>query len=238
VADDPTKHAVEVVARQIVAEQLEGPWASAKYQGIPPELFQQVWDKIGSWVEGWRPSWESYAAAMEHLGAPIEDAAPGDGGQVYADTVRSMTDDPEILQPVADPPPIDHEAAAELCDHVGDCGHPESGWIRRVERRQHECEPPMRELVFRIPRGMSGISHPDPAPTVKGQPEPEPHREMVPAGQIGELWRCPGCRRLWRIAHACNTCDAGSRMPHRGAHRVGVMWRPATLGQRLRYAFS
>jgi hypothetical protein len=66
--------------------------------------------------------------------------------------------------------------------------------------------------------------------------EPRRHECSMPAGaQIEDLWRC-GCGRLWRWTSACDTCASGGHGdPPRGQHAVGWTWRPATLGQRIRY---
>jgi hypothetical protein len=138
----------------------------------------------------------------------------------------------------APPSMTDPAVLEELCDHVGDCGHKQSGWVRRGRPARHVCGPPMREVVYRVPRGPSGVTPPDGYEPPPDRPEPKPHREMVPDGGVGDLWRCP-CRRLWRIGDACDACDAwGAPRPHRGMCRVGRAWRPAFVWQVLRHLFD
>ncbi|MFB9880973.1 hypothetical protein ACFFMN_23870 [Planobispora siamensis] len=52
-------------------------------------------------------------------------------------------------------------------------------------------------------------------------------------GDVGDVWRCE-CSRLWRVADACDTCDANGGKPHWGLHVMGETWRRARLWQRLR----
>lgn len=55
-------------------------------------------------------------------------------------------------------------------------------------------------------------------------------------GARGDLWRCPYCRTLWRLGDSCDWCDRYGVATHvRGQCAVGTKWRPATLGQRIRY---
>lgn len=83
----------------------------------------------------------------------------------------------------------------------------------------------MREFVYQVP---SMFVAPGP------QAEME-HREAVPDGRMGDLWRCP-CGALWRIGDACDACDRfGEWRAHPGMHALGVAWRPATLWQRIRF---
>lgn len=56
----------------------------------------------------------------------------------------------------------------------------------------------------------------------------------LPAGQLGDLWRCPDCRTLWHIGLACNYCLFWGHRPHPGQHLAGATWRTATLGQRVK----
>lgn len=80
-------------------------------------------------------------------------------------------------------------------------------WVRQAQRPAHTCNPPSRTSV-----GYVG----------------------VPVGALGDLWRCDDCRRLWRIGHACDSCDRRKRaQPHAGGHAIGGAWRPATLWQRI-----
>lgn len=80
-------------------------------------------------------------------------------------------------------------------------------WVRRAETgARHACEPPMRDRTTYLPS---------------------------PVGGLGDLWRCP-CGRLWRVGRRCGICE------RHGYHElgqcvVGLAWRPATLGQRLRH---
>jgi hypothetical protein len=47
------------------------------------------------------------------------------------------------------------------------------------------------------------------------------------------LWRCD-CGRLWRVGPACDLCDFyGDHST--GQCTVGRVWRPARMGQRIRY---
>ncbi len=55
----------------------------------------------------------------------------------------------------------------------------------------------------------------------------------IPVGDLGDLWRCPGCKALWRIGRACTYCDTWGARPHPGLHDAGAMWLPATLWQRV-----
>lgn len=48
--------------------------------------------------------------------------------------------------------------------------------------RQHTCQPPTREVLSK------------PGPFISFQ-----RRGQVPDGQVGDLWRCDDCGRLWRI---------------------------------------
>lgn len=34
-----------------------------------------------------------------------------------------------------------------------------------------------------------------------------PMRYVYPAGNLGDIWRCDICRKLWRVAYKCNMCD-------------------------------
>lgn len=94
-------------------------------------------------------------------------------------------------------------------------------WVKRVNGAvwgRHSCPRPTTDPYYPHPAG-------PPAPT-------------YPNGELGDVWRCPGCRRLWRIAPACAPCDLfGFVGGHRygGQHMVGTSWRPATLAQRLRH---
>lgn len=98
-------------------------------------------------------------------------------------------------------------------------------WVRKQRVLAHRCERPMREVVYQIP----------PMLVAAGQQVNTEHREVVPDGRIGDLWRCP-CGALWRIGDACDVCDRlGEWRAHPGYHTLGVVWRPATLWQRIRY---
>jgi hypothetical protein len=61
------------------------------------------------------------------------------------------------------------------------------------------------------------------------------HRCPTPAdsGSIGDLWRCPDCRVLLRVASACDLCDIYGYGRHGGQHMAGVTWRSATVTQQL-----
>lgn len=48
------------------------------------------------------------------------------------------------------------------------------------------------------------------------------HTEIVPDGQVGDLWRCDDCGRLWRIGSIDSLYPLGDRE-----------WRPAWAWQRL-----
>lgn len=98
-------------------------------------------------------------------------------------------------------------------------------WVRRSDPADdHCCDQPMREVVSQIPPQLVGSDG-----------RPMELREQVPDGRVGDLWRC-ACGALWRIGHACDPCDrTGGRLPHAGGHAIGIVWRPATLWQRIRY---
>lgn len=98
-------------------------------------------------------------------------------------------------------------------------------WIRRADpATEHRCDQPMREAVYRYPSMIIG-----------GEGELVEHREQVPDGRLGDLWRC-SCGALWRIGDVCDPCDRlGGGIPHAGGHAMGVIWRPATFWQRLRH---
>jgi hypothetical protein len=83
----------------------------------------------------------------------------------------------------------------------------------------HLCAPPVHEFVH--------------AP-----PGARPHRTVQIDGQIGDLWRCDVDGRVWRVAHACDACDAYGVGNHHGQCGVGREWRPATLWQQFRYRRS
>lgn len=80
------------------------------------------------------------------------------------------------------------------------------GWVRQASAEErHACDLPTRGFTFH------------------------------PAGQPCDLYRCDECKKLWRIGKACDICDAyGGHSGVRGSCQVGVKWRPATLGQRLK----
>lgn len=80
-------------------------------------------------------------------------------------------------------------------------------WVRQTTEEEHQCEPPI----------------------VKDWGEPG-----VP---IDSLWRCDErtCRKLWRVAAACDSCDANGGRHDFGQCTVGTKWRPGTLWQRLRF---
>lgn len=98
-------------------------------------------------------------------------------------------------------------------------------WVHRQPRQDvHRCDWPVREVVYRFPSMVA-----------KGGTVQE-HRETVPDGQRGDLWRCLDCRALWRIEMGCDGCTWNGRC--RG-HYVGLIlrlvWMPARPWQRLRY---
>jgi len=95
-------------------------------------------------------------------------------------------------------------------------------WIETPRRSVHRCEPPMSRRKVSIP--------PWPGETgwTTGLTEP------MPDGDRGDLWRCD-CGRLWRLAEACDMCDAYGQHPHGGQHAVGNRWRPARLWQVIRH---
>lgn len=98
-------------------------------------------------------------------------------------------------------------------------------WARRDTSDPHTCKPPMRVSIHQLP-SMSAAQEGDGATHVK---------LASPNGQIGELWRC-SCGALWRIGDACDACDRAGEWPvHNGGHAIGVMWRAATLWQRVRH---
>jgi hypothetical protein len=92
-------------------------------------------------------------------------------------------------------------------------------WIRRQNPPVHVCEPPIREFVHAPPGARVYLA-------------------VQIDGQIGDLWRCDADGRVWRVAHACDACDAYGVGNHRGQCRVGREWRRATFWQQLRYRRS
>jgi hypothetical protein len=99
-------------------------------------------------------------------------------------------------------------------------------WVRRTDRPAgHECAPPIRQVTYAIP----------PPP---GAVDAAAGRTFTVAqvdGRRGDLWRCVGCRRLWRVGLACGWCDTYGTGPHAGQCQMGSEWRPATLWQRIRH---
>jgi hypothetical protein len=79
-------------------------------------------------------------------------------------------------------------------------------WIRRTEPTSHTCAPPTYEPVFYI---LSASMTP-------GAQGGSVALAPAPDGNLGDLWRCDDCRRLWRIADACDHCD------RTGAQHLGV----------------
>jgi len=95
--------------------------------------------------------------------------------------------------------------------------------VRRREQPSHTCEPPMQEVVFRLP------PPPPPPAGLQGNPQPTPHSAPLvrPDGDVGDLWRCDDCGRLWRV---------GVEPPPRGGYSPRwEVWLPAYWWQRLRY---
>lgn len=95
-------------------------------------------------------------------------------------------------------------------------------WVRRQPPADpHECEPPTR-----IPSSF-----------VASDARETEHREQVPDGREGDLWRCPTCRRLWLHALGCDRCTWDG---YHGPHSVGLIlrpvWMPARWWQRLVHA--
>lgn len=89
-------------------------------------------------------------------------------------------------------------------------------------------------------RTWSCPAHGDPAPTAAGTWVRRAnmrtrHHCATPSwrgGALGDLWRCDQCRRLWRVAKACDVCDRrGTCVGRTGSHQVGYTWRPATFWQ-------
>jgi hypothetical protein len=84
----------------------------------------------------------------------------------------------------------------------------------------------MRTVTYQLPPAMLGGS----APMV--------HKEQVPAGAFGDLWRCDPCGELWRVGNGCFSCDPAPPTSHcrlGGFHPPGLTWRPATWWQRFRH---
>ncbi len=103
------------------------------------------------------------------------------------------------------------------------------GWVYGAEQPVHTCRPPMRTV---------SVSPPSTSLNPASQPPPPTNLYdfTIVDGAHGDLWRCDGCRKLWRIGLACDYCDAHQRdVYHRGSHAVGYRWRPATLWQRFTY---
>lgn len=100
-------------------------------------------------------------------------------------------------------------------------------WVRRATSDPHTCKPPMRDVIYRLP---SMSAEPPPAAA-----RPAVVHSQLPDGGLGDLWRCP-CGALWRIGDACDACDRAGEWPvPDGGHAIGVMWRAATIWQRVRH---
>lgn len=54
-------------------------------------------------------------------------------------------------------------------------------------------------------------------------------------GRVGDLWRCDGCRKLWRIGLLCKGCDQEGRATECPNGISGSWWYSATTWQRIRY---
>jgi hypothetical protein len=97
-------------------------------------------------------------------------------------------------------------------------------WVQHATIPTHICAPPMREVIYALP-------------TSAGDERGEiiKHCATEIDGEQGDLWRCDRCGRLWRVGDACDACDWYGSRPHPGMCTLGLVWRPATLWQRLRH---
>jgi hypothetical protein len=96
--------------------------------------------------------------------------------------------------------------------------------VTQPDSPAHICAPPMRQVTYTLPAmhtAESGMR--------------VTHHATEVNGRQGDLWRCDRCGRLWRVASACDACDWYGSRPHPGMCTLGLVWRPATLWQRLRY---
>jgi hypothetical protein len=99
-------------------------------------------------------------------------------------------------------------------------------WVRQHRPDEHRCPTPMRDAEITVPTGPAAASTGSAVVRVPGL-------EQV-IGRLGDLWRCDDCRKLWRVALACDVCELYG--DHRGGQcRVGLKWRAATLRQRFKY---
>ena len=100
-----------------------------------------------------------------------------------------------------------------------------TGWVRRTRppANGHDCAQPMREIHIKIPSG----------PAWKPGPSVWHKFGDVVDGERNDLWRCPDCRKLWRIGYACAACEQYGYGNHGGQHVVGDAWLPATGWQRF-----
>lgn len=94
-------------------------------------------------------------------------------------------------------------------------------WVRKTPTEApHACATPTYEAVYQFPLLM-------------GEGPGTEHRETVPDGSLGDLWRCDECNRLWRVGLVCDLCDRHGDYPHGGMHATGYRWRPARWWQRI-----
>jgi hypothetical protein len=105
-------------------------------------------------------------------------------------------------------------------------------WVQHATIPAHTCTPPMRQVTYALPVTLVPLL--DPQAPMQSEP-PLMHTRNEVDGKQGDLWRCDQCERLWRVGDACDACDWYGDSPHPGMCTLGLVWRPATLWQRLRY---
>jgi hypothetical protein len=64
-ADDPTAHAIDVVAHQVIADEVDLSWGN--YPAIGADDWQKVGERVMKLTEDLRPATEVFEAAYEHL---------------------------------------------------------------------------------------------------------------------------------------------------------------------------
>jgi hypothetical protein len=64
-ADDPTKHAIDVIAHRVIATSVQTEWGY--YSEIGEHDWLAVVARVGQLVESFEPDLETFNAAYEHL---------------------------------------------------------------------------------------------------------------------------------------------------------------------------